>query len=315
MSKLPRKHHFVPAFYLAGFTAGGGRDDRLFVFDRERKKQWPSTPTGAGYSNDFYAVQGIPNQGPDSVEVRLAQMESKCSDALRRIIAVRTIPDDEDFGELMAFVASMAARGPRFRMVVADFIDQVSRKELRAALATPELHEQFKAVLKATEPELSAGEQAVLDDYEGLKASVDGDGYDVDVDQTWLVHVFLQGFITLMPHLAMRQWAIWAPKAGAPEFVCSDAPVCLTWKDGAHGVWPPGFGIRNTAVSVPLNRSLMLVGTYEPLEANRSLTRDEVALMNRRTLLYANQVYGGEQDFVWESQAGRLIGAAEYIAD
>ena len=314
MSKMPRKHHFVPVFYLAGFTLKG-RDGRIFVHDRTQKKQWPSTPSGAGYTKDFYAIEGMANLGPDAVEVRLARMESKCSDALRRIIEAQAIPADADFGELMTFVAMMAARGPRFRAVVADFMDQVSKKELRAALATPELYEQFKATLRAARPDLSAAEQQVLDDYEGLKAFADGDRYNVGTDRTGLVQSFLHGFINLMPELAKRQWAIWSPAEGAPDFVCSDSPVCLTWNDDNYGVWPPGFALRHTTVSIPLNRRLMLVGTFEPLDEKRFLTRDEVAIMNFRTLLYAKQAYCAEKDFVWKRVDGQLGGSAEFIAE
>jgi hypothetical protein len=47
MANQSRKHHYVPEFYLAGFTESGTDDGRLHVLDKEQLRQWPSTPKGA----------------------------------------------------------------------------------------------------------------------------------------------------------------------------------------------------------------------------------------------------------------------------
>ena len=76
MANRPRKHHFVPAFYLAGFTASDTEDDRLYVFDQEQVRQWPSTPKNAGYEHDFYAVDLGPDVDPACFELDvLARIE------------------------------------------------------------------------------------------------------------------------------------------------------------------------------------------------------------------------------------------------
>lgn len=56
-AKPPRQHHYVPAFYLAGFTAGGTKDGKLFVIDRKRATTYETTPRNAAKSRDFYAVE------------------------------------------------------------------------------------------------------------------------------------------------------------------------------------------------------------------------------------------------------------------
>ncbi len=47
----PRKHHYVPVFYLKGFTADGDRDTHIRVLDaKERQRWWAGgmpTPTWA----------------------------------------------------------------------------------------------------------------------------------------------------------------------------------------------------------------------------------------------------------------------------
>lgn len=55
MAHRPRKHHYLPCFYLAGFTIAGSDCDRLYVFDQQQIKSWPSTPRNAAHERDFYA--------------------------------------------------------------------------------------------------------------------------------------------------------------------------------------------------------------------------------------------------------------------
>ena len=46
MAGQPRKHHYVPQFYLAGFTENDSKDGQLFVLDKEQRKTWAKTPKG-----------------------------------------------------------------------------------------------------------------------------------------------------------------------------------------------------------------------------------------------------------------------------
>ncbi len=52
----PRRHHYVPRCWLAGFTETGEKDGKLWVTDIVRRKQWESSPGGAGFIRDFYRL-------------------------------------------------------------------------------------------------------------------------------------------------------------------------------------------------------------------------------------------------------------------
>ena len=53
----PRKHHYVPQTYLAGFTDSGENDGRLYVLDKDDGRQWPSNPGDTGCERDFYMLE------------------------------------------------------------------------------------------------------------------------------------------------------------------------------------------------------------------------------------------------------------------
>ncbi|MCU1264639.1 MAG: hypothetical protein JWM21_957 [Acidobacteria bacterium] len=64
---IARAHHYIPQFYLAGFTSSGSKNGTLYVHDLEQLKSWPSNPAAAGHQKDFYRIN-VPGRSPDELE-------------------------------------------------------------------------------------------------------------------------------------------------------------------------------------------------------------------------------------------------------
>jgi hypothetical protein len=71
-----RKHHYVPQFYLKGFTPTGADGEALWVLDQHSGKQWQSTPPGIAFERDLYRVTA-PGVAPDLVERKFAEFEGQ----------------------------------------------------------------------------------------------------------------------------------------------------------------------------------------------------------------------------------------------
>ena len=125
MAKQPRHHHFVPQFYLGGFAATVSARESLHVVDIEKGKQWPSTPKDSAHERDYHAVDLGSGQDPMVIEKKLAECEGKWALALRNTIEQKMLPEGDLLGDLLAFVAFMAVRIPRFRNQVTDFEDVI----------------------------------------------------------------------------------------------------------------------------------------------------------------------------------------------
>ena len=304
MAKQPRRHHYVPQFYLAGFTATGTSNGTLHVFDREQQKSWPSTPRATAHARDYHAVDLGSGQDPMFVEKTMAVCEGKWATVLKAVVESRTLPQDDSLGDLLAFVAFLAVRVPRIRNQVADFIDRASKAELRSTFGTPEGRDRFRAVIAQhcqtlPESERLKIERILRDDpnLTDMADYVNSDRYTVSYDQTWDVHTMVQMAITLLPVFGQRQWAIWPVAPDATSLICSDAPVSLTWTQEVAGPYPPGFGLPNTLITVPLNARMVLASTFEPLKAV-TLDQARVAQVNSRTGMFANQLFSHEDRFV-----------------
>src|SRR5437764_8841530 len=126
MANQPVKHHYVPQFYLAGFTASGQRDDILHVLDKRLRRTWKARPRGVGFEEDFYSIDATAPgaDGDDAViEKKLSVLEGKWSAALKSTIDNRRLPQDDDtLGDLYQFIAFTAIRGVRIRRIISDFI-------------------------------------------------------------------------------------------------------------------------------------------------------------------------------------------------
>jgi hypothetical protein len=139
-----------------------------------------------------------------------------------------------------------------------------------------------------------------------MAAFVNGGNYMVAYDQTWGVQMMLRMALRLMPVLSKRNWSLWSVTRGAPDLVCSDSPVYLGWRVAPGGDDAPGFGVSNTVVSVPLNRRMALVGTFEPLQEKREIGDADVARLNAALLSCAEEIYSAERDFVWMTEDCRI---------
>jgi hypothetical protein len=285
MPNQPRKHHYVPQFYLAAFTDSGTVDGNLHVIDTTRLKTWVSKPKDAAHQRDFHEVDVGPESDPMGVEKILGQFEGRWSTVLRSVLELRALPADNAFADLMIFIAFMAVRVPRIRETISNFLEEVRRKE---EFARKCLEQQGHQV------------GATTDDFEAF-------------DQTWHVQQMVRLAIGLAPLLSLRHWNLWIAEDQAPDLICSDSPVVPTSAIPTSGLHSPGFRTSNTVVSVPLGKRVALVSMLDVDVGPRMLGRNEVAQLNSATGMYAGQLYCPAADFVWLTRDGRVGGRDDLL--
>lgn len=93
MSKnIPRKHHYVPVFYLANFTPSGRKDNLLYVHDIERRQSRQMTPKSIAFQKGYNTLQ---------VEESLSEFfEGPAATVIREILKTGELPAGEDFDVL-----------------------------------------------------------------------------------------------------------------------------------------------------------------------------------------------------------------------
>lgn len=82
----PKLHHYVPRLYLRNFADESGR---LWVYDKELDRTFPTSPNKVAAEHDFYRLPPIFAGHEDSllVEAGFADLESRAAPVLKRVLA------------------------------------------------------------------------------------------------------------------------------------------------------------------------------------------------------------------------------------
>ncbi len=252
MANRPRKHHYVPSFYLAGFTWSGSDEDRLNVFDQGQIKAWSSSPRNAGHSRDFYAIDLGPGIEPTCFESEvLAHVEGEASRVIHTAVKTKRLPEGRDFDVLLSFVALTAARTPRIRRLVGQVTDLFVKASVQSLVATEEGWQQFQSYCR------DAGIKQNDDDAEQMRQfSLSGD-YEVDLDQTSHVQKIVELMDAMLPLLVQRCWFSVAGRWGSLHLACRtlcvptsryQPPRRITLDRRTDCTWPITIGAKRRVV-------------------------------------------------------------------
>jgi hypothetical protein len=294
MANRPRKHHYVPSFYLAGFTMSGSDEDRLNVFDHGQIKTWPTTPRNAGHARDFYAIDLGPDVDPAYFESEvLARVEGEASRVIQTAVKTERLPERPDFDVLLNFVAVMAARTPRIRRLVGQVTDLFVKASVQSLVATDEGRQQFRNYCQDASIEQND------DEAEQMRHFILSSEYEVDLDQTSHVQKIVELVDAMLPLLAQRHWSLGIAAPGVPDFVCSDAPVSGAPTNRFGSEDEMHLANQHTLLSMPLTRRAVLLGCYEERPSMFYASEFGVLSMNAMTIAEAKYVYYGEDDFAY----------------
>jgi hypothetical protein len=280
----PKGQHTVPASYLAGFSEDGTKDGRLWVTDKLRRKQFAGTPKTCGRENHFYTAEwgnGVDRYG---VEKAFGRLETKWAPIIERaIFDSRLLPSEsEEMADLLMFVATQAMRTGSAREQIGALFHQRQKQTLITRLEDGRDWDGFVDYMR------SIGECVEISREELLESSHQDD-YVITADKPWTIQAQLRSALNLFPHLCGRHWSLFTAASDACDFVCSDAPVSVTFTDGRSAI-DHGFCERQSVVTVPLGRRHALAGFYEG-NLDMTLPHSEVAALNTMTIQRATRIY------------------------
>src|SRR4051812_34256729 len=85
-----RRHHYVPQFYLRGFSPPRKKVRQVVVFDRNRRAPFQSPIANIAAERDFNQID-VEGLDPNAFEEAMARIEGELALALQRIITVRSL--------------------------------------------------------------------------------------------------------------------------------------------------------------------------------------------------------------------------------
>lgn len=309
-----RRHHYVPAFYLAQFVESRGEDGELWVFDGEQVRSWKNTPRGSGHERDFNRIE-VPDVDPLAVEkeifgavenIAAPVIKGWCSRANGSLTLGMTAftTTIEELSAILTFIAAQSIRVPRMRESIDQFHTDITRRILDLTSETEDVFTEAQAH-NETLRELTR---------EDLRAFVDDPSFRAKVANAGYFGSLLPVMTPITDLLALRKWAVICAASGAPDFITSDDPVLLLPPKDAHPFFGTGFGTPGSIVCVPLSSRHMLWGVDLEARAKPVLnvavvqgTERSVAALNRAILVRADRfLYAGSADFSWLRDDGHV---------
>lgn len=300
-----KRHHFVPAFYLAGFTDGEDRDSPFWCAGKDGKI-FPTNPNNACMENNYYTL--TESSDPTAVENMYSGLEGDIANSLRYIKENNWTPRPIDEAFLHIFAATLYLRVPEFRNSMATpikrvqdiMLDMWSRITLANARNGGNVSEDD--FLNATRVHSALlmrehGEAFGNDHYASHGRSEDTSTPSVSRDL--LIKVELNMLHDTAKSIALRRWFLFSvPECEKCEFITSDNSFVLL-PGKTH---PKMYGLltRGTEVVIPLHKRAVLFGTFEKGKVRTPVEPKElVAEVNECVYHQSNRwIYSLRKDIV-----------------
>ena len=284
----PRRHHFVPQFYLRRFADGSGR---LGVIDLHSPKQRRTVPVGdAAVIKDFYTVVHANGHDTTMVESVLAEIDGHAARLIDRVASGVLPLTGLDRFHFSLWLAIQAVRGPGPRRQMEALGATLAKIEI-AVGATRERVREGLLERHGVEPSEDEVDTVLKSVQRGAP------GVDVVVPQNALVPAMLKLGFEAGGFFYDRQWTVL--RAEVPGILTSDQPIALYTEPENRRPFE-GIGIATAdEVLVPLDRSNVLVAhrLYDfPTRVVRVSAAD-LPNLNRQLAQFAHgEVYGHPDD-------------------
>ena len=269
-----KRHHYIPKFYVEGFTNSEGR---VYVLDHEKGEISEQSKEGTFHKYKFYTVDftKYPKRDPEStkrirdklgfgevdtshikdypdmVEDLLGESETVSAPILRKLIEGKELTGKERV-ELSTFIAFMYTRNPAFHDFVTDFEKQLTEQDVKKAFASKEKVQELYNSMQEDGYEKEI-------DIDELFSFVQEKRYEIQIPKESNIEIMLMGALVIDKLLHNKTWFVMRAPSNT-SFISSDVPVFLDhpniYENVAYGV---GFETPNVKIVFPLSQECLLV--------------------------------------------------------
>jgi len=259
MGNEARHHHYIPQCYLRAFSSPGkGKHPQVVVNNTRHHTQFSANPRNIGGARDFNRIN-LEGVAPNEVENGYAKFEGLLGESLARIRSTNTF-DGEDRLRVLNLIGLLAVRSPQMREHWRKQHETLIKHVMSVVLSRKEIWEAEVGRVD----ELRNGSPV---SYEDMKDFYDRDQYSIQLGRDYHIGMELDMLDTVLPLVVQRKWTMYVSPDDNGQFVTSDRPVLLQYRDPANVPvmfrHSPGYGMPDTEIIFPLSRNHALVGEFD----------------------------------------------------
>lgn len=133
MGNETKRQHYLPQFYLKGFT----KEEKLWVYDREKNEFRIQTPVNTAIEKDYYTFSDKKGEKNKSVEKILADVEGRVVPVFEKIKNQDSLNDD-DKGIMSLFLSLFIYRVPEFEKLSNEIAQAISKFTMKNLISSKE---------------------------------------------------------------------------------------------------------------------------------------------------------------------------------
>jgi hypothetical protein len=296
----PRAHHYLPVFYLKGFTAETLKDKGFLWVYGKGKTPRRSKPENEAHERDLYSFEDDEGERHDHAEEALPGIESVVAPLFRAIEGGYYDFHPHDWEGLTYFMALMWLRGP----TGADFVNRLYEQATEFALKkqaenADEFAKFYQRYLESSGTKTKVTADELRDFILSDKGKIEQKNHG------FTLKLMFEGVPRISSILIKKRWTVLI--SNDDQFFCtSDHPVFTFLPDtpGRPGTGSIGAGFEWPAVEVyfPLNRRQCLVLGNRARHKVRQIPSGYVREINKFMMVGARRfLYAAEKNGAMEA--------------
>jgi len=260
MNKLPKKHHYLPQFYLKGFSQDVSH---LHIFDKKAKKEDArfryQTTEKIAYENNLYTYR-TKDLKKETLEDFFSQIESMA----KKVITKLENKDDitpRQRGHLALFIALLWFRTPTWKTETLGVQSELAEKMIRKKYHFPQQKELIRDFFKKEGRNFTDEE---LDDLIDFATNPKRSKISIKFPPEYWIKQMLTLANDVYVYLAHCGWEV-KHATRKYAFLTSDNPVLLIPSEKPHPFYGVGLLTPGVKKTIPLTSNLYLA-MHEPQE-------------------------------------------------
>jgi hypothetical protein len=264
----PKRHHFLPEFYLNGFT----RDGLLWVFDREKSEYRRQPPKNTAVIGHFYAFLNIEGEMDYGLETFFSQIEGNAKQVIEKLEAQERIEPEERV-HLAMFIALLFNRVPKFEREIEEITDAAGKALMKEMFPTIEaVEEHFRR----------EGDEARSFSAQEYFDFIHKEQYTIEGNRNITIQTMLEETPEMSRTLGYMDWMI-AHADDRSSFITTDSPFGFIVPEDIRRSGEPAIGLGSPKVTkiVPLSgRIALLIGGFGARLGHFAFDRTQVRELN-----------------------------------
>ena len=245
----PRRHHYLPRFYLENFVNDNGF---LSVFDREKNEYRFQQPVNTAVEKDMYRFKDVENNDRYDLENAFSRVENDTKAIIDKLDNSQKI-SKEDVDVLSIFLSAQRYRVPRFFKTSAELTDKIGK--MIAKMNCPSIEQAERLINDSAE----SGKTISFTPKELFDFVHNEDKYKIGVAKEGDISLMTDLIPQVADYLKSMDWSFYfAPKDSL--FITSDNPFILVPDDSVDTRFR-GYGLTTPGVMkvFPLSPKTLVV--------------------------------------------------------